>query len=338
LCFDAGDLLRLRVERPLLALNFIKQHRRELVVLHGLKLPVAVVGHQIRIDFSYLFGDQPRFERLAAIGGFLVMIGHGPQVQEAAAVSGHILDVFLEAGGGVERAELAVAVDKDCHGIGNAGLDAPDPGDEGAGLVQANTDDVRFCILARMADVDIVGPRLEVKAGQIADRSVARTYAGIKRPIAEGGVAAAGTVVKERKATFGGVAAAGAVEIKSPKAARGVEVPGVVIYERGDAAGGVVPAGGVGLERFGAAGGVAVAGGVGIERTGAAGGVAAAGSVESKRVGAARGVSDAGSVVLERFGAAGGVKVAGSVSNERGVAGGGVIVGRRRCRGEQVSH
>ena len=196
------------------------------------------------------------------------------------------------------RAEASQAVYNNACACNWASTDASNKG-SGLGSLSTDADRSRVARPSRIADIDVA-----VASGEICT--------GIK---AQGDVAAARCVVKERAKTVGGVVVAGVV------------VAGVVVEERvgtggrvsirGGAGqgshtdGGVVKPVSVGRERFFTASGVADANSVVEERTNAVGCVVVTGCVECQRSNTGGRVGVAGGVALERRNTRGGVVVAG---------------------------
>src|SRR6266849_9238911 len=57
--FQFGDARRLCLDRALLLLEFVEQHRREELIEHRLDLTVGRMRHQPRSDLRHLLGDEP---------------------------------------------------------------------------------------------------------------------------------------------------------------------------------------------------------------------------------------------------------------------------------------
>ena len=227
--------------------KLIEQHRVHRFVAHRVDVAVLIAHHEVRIYFSYLFGDQTKLRCVCVVT--LVVERDWLERQDSFTGVVHWLNLFLEPARRTQRAQLAVAVDQHWY-CRPAGCHATNAGDKGFDLRTADADRRRLAGKTNVTNIDVAiacGKRCPCT---IAQRDV-EVAGGVEteRTTTNGRVSAADGVVQKCASTDGRVEVAGSVASERTITVGRVGIPIDVVNERISAVGRVGVAGGVAKER-----------------------------------------------------------------------------------------
>src|SRR6266545_3340931 len=237
--------------------EFVEQHRVYRVVTHGINLTILVAHHQVRIDRFHVLGNQPKLWNPLRVYPLFVTERNRFERKERFAGVVHCLNLLFKSPRGSRRAKFAVRINENGRSAGR-GL-AKDTANI-ATVAYVGSGDVR-------ADTNNVTGRGHVLASAIAQGDVAAAGGVVKERIhAEGRVVGACGGAKERNSSNGRVVAAGGVAKKRTSTVGRVEITRGVALERTSTDGRVSRTGGIEKERCLTVGRVETAPGVAQKR------------------------------------------------------------------------
>jgi hypothetical protein len=302
--------------------ELVEQHRVHRFITNRVDLALCIAHNQVGIDLFHVLGDEAKLWSGIEINFFLVAEGDRFQCKDRFARFVHWFDIVLETLRGGYRAEASIAVYNNACACNWASTDASNKGST-LGSLYTDADRSRVARPSRIADIDVAVASGEICTGINAQGNVAAARCVVKeRPDTLGRVVDAGCVVKERIKTAGRVLAAGCIASERIKTGGRVVDAGCVVKERIKTAGRVLAAGCIASERIKTGGRVAVAGCVVKKRVNTGGRVAIAGYVEIERQKSGGRIVGAGCVVLQRASTGCRVVEADYVPKERSITGG----------------
>src|ERR1043166_7048137 len=98
--------------------EFIEQHRVHLVVPYTIRLAFLITYDQIRINFFYIFSDQPELRYTCRI--YFLCVTKTYRFETIKSLTGmlHRFEVLLKAAGGCRRAQLATGINQNADSAG----------------------------------------------------------------------------------------------------------------------------------------------------------------------------------------------------------------------------
>jgi hypothetical protein len=212
--------------------ELVEQHRVHRFVPDGISLSVAIASDQIGVDLFHILSHKAELWSGIGINLFRVMEGNRLERQDRFARFADRSDIVLETLRGGYRAEASIAVYNNACACDWASTDASNKGSS-LGSLYTDADRSRVARPSRIADIDVAVASGEICTGINAQGNVAAARCVVKeRPDTLGRVVDAGCVVKERLNTGCCVVAAGCVAKERLQASGGVTAAGCGVRER----------------------------------------------------------------------------------------------------------
>jgi hypothetical protein len=297
--------------------ELVEQHRVHRFITNRVDLALCIAHNQVGIDLFHVLGDEAKLWSGIEINFFLVAEGDRFQCKDRFARFVHWFDIVLETLRGGYRAEASIAVYNNACACNWASTDASNKGST-LGSLYTDADRSRVARPSRIADIDVAVASGEICTGINAQGNVAAARCVVKeRPDTLGRVVDAGCVVKERIKTAGRVLAAGCIASERIKTGGRVVVAGCVVKKRVNTGGRVAIAGYVEIERQKSGGRIVGAGCVVLQRASTGCRVVEADYVPKERSITGGRVGISAYVAKERINTVGRVEVADCVAKER---------------------